>query len=55
VAGICGIAVTPDLYYWDCSRHQAIMRRYPQPIKSVLRKPEDIMNLFDTCCKYMEW
>ena len=49
MAGIYGIAVTPDLYYWDCPRHQEIMGRYPQPIKEVLRRPEDIMNTFDTC------
>jgi len=55
VAGICGIAVTPDLYYWDCPRHQEIMGRYPQPIRDVLRRPEDIMNPFDTSCKYMGW
>ena len=55
VAGICGIAVTPDLYYWDCPRHQAIMGKYPQPIREVLRKNEDTMNPFDTCCKYMGW
>ena len=55
VAGIYGIAVTPDLNYWDCPRHQEIIGRYPQPIKEVLREPEDIMNPFDTCCKYLGW
>ena len=55
VAGICGIAVTPDLYYWDCPRHQEIMGKYPKPIREVLRKPEDTMNPFDTCCKYIGW
>jgi len=25
------------------------MGRYPQPIKEVLRRPEDIINPFDTC------
>ncbi|HJH25634.1 MAG TPA: hypothetical protein C5S37_02425 [Methanophagales archaeon] len=55
VAGIYGIAVTPDLNYWDCPRHQEIMGNYPQPIKEVLRKPEEIMNPFDTCCKYIGW
>jgi len=57
VAGICGIAVTPDLNYWDCPRHQEIMGKYPQPIREVLRRPEDkdIMNPFDTCCKYIGW
>ena len=54
VAGICGIAVTPDLYYWDCPRHQEIMGKYPQPIRDVLRD-EDMMNPFDTCCKYIGW
>ncbi len=55
VAGIYGIAVTPDLHYWDCPRHQEIMGKYPQPIKEVLKKPEDMMNPFDTCCKYLGW
>jgi len=55
VAGICGIAVTPELSYWDCPRHQEIVGRYPQPIKEVLRRPEDVMNPFDTCCKYLGW
>ena len=54
VAGICGIAVTPDLNYWDCPRHQEIMGKYPQPIRDVLRD-EDMMNPFDTCCKYIGW
>jgi len=46
--------VTPDLYYWDCPRHQAIMGKYPQPIRDVLID-EDMMNPFDTCCKYIGW
>jgi len=54
VAGIYGIAVTPDRNYWDCPRHQEIIGRYPQSIKEVLREPEDIINPFDTCCKYIE-
>ena len=55
VAGIYGIAVTPDLHYWDCPRHQEIIGTYPQPIKEVLRNPEEIMNPFDSCCKYIGW
>ena len=55
VAGICGIAVTPDLNYWDCPRHQEIIGSYPQPVQTVLRKPEDIINPFDTCCKHIGW
>ena len=52
IAGIYGICVLPDLYYWDCLRHQEIMGKYPQPIRDVLRD-EDMMNPFDTCCKYI--
>ena len=55
IAGIHGICVLPDLYYWDCPRHQEIIGKYPQPIREVLRRPEDIMNPFDTCCKYLGW
>jgi hypothetical protein len=55
VAGICGIAVTPDLNYWDCPRHQEIIGRYPQPIQTVIKKPEDMANPFGTCCKYLGW
>jgi len=25
MAGICGIAVTPDLNYWNCPKHQEII------------------------------
>lgn len=55
VAGIYGIAVTPDLHYWDCPRHQEIIGRYPQPIRMVIKKSENMMNPFDTCCKYLGW
>jgi len=55
VAGIYGIAVTPDLNYWDCPRHQEIVGKYPQPIREVLRKTEDMMNPFGTCCNHLEW
>ena len=54
VAGICGIAVTPDLRYWDCPRNQKVLGRYPQPIKDVLRK-EEFGNPFDSCCRYLKW
>jgi len=39
MAGICGIAVTPDLNYWNCPRHQEIIEKYPRSIKGVLRRP----------------
>ena len=55
IAGIYGVAVTPDLNYWDCPRHQEIRGRYPQQIKEVLKKTEEITNPFDTCCKYIGW
>lgn len=54
VAGFCGIAVTPDLYYWDCPRAQKIIGKYPQPMQSVLRK-EGFGNPFDSCCRYLGW
>lgn len=55
VAGVCGIAVTPDLKYWDCPRHQEIIGRYPHPIRMVIKKSDKTMNPFDTCCKYLGW
>ena len=55
VAGIYGIAVTPDLNYWDCPRHQEVIGRYPQPIQTVIKKPGEVMNPFDTCCEYLGW
>jgi hypothetical protein len=59
VAGICGMAVTPDLYYWDCPRHQEIIGRYPQPIKEVLMwdniKRHKPVNLLETCCRNLKW
>ena len=53
VAGVCGIAVTPDLRYWDCPRNQEVLGRFPQPISSVLK--EGVRNPFDTCCRYLRW
>jgi len=55
VAGICGLGVTPDLKFWDCPRHQEIVGRYPQPIQKVIKKTENRVNPFDTCCKYLRW
>jgi len=54
VAGICGIVVIPDLYYWDCPRNQKILGKYPQPVKEVLKNGE-FGNPFDSCCKYLRW
>ncbi|RZN40104.1 MAG: hypothetical protein EFT35_03300 [Methanophagales archaeon ANME-1-THS] len=54
-AGIYGVAVTPDLNYWDCQRHQKVIGRHPQPIQAVIRSSEEMMNPFETCCKYIEW
>ena len=54
VAGICGIAVTPDLRYWDCPRNQKVLGKFPQPIASVL-KGDEFANPFDTCCKHLRW
>ena len=55
VAGIYGVAVTPDLKYWDCPRHQKVIGRYPQPIQTLIKGPEEMVNPFETCCKYLGW
>jgi len=55
VAGIYGVAVTPDLKYWDCPRHQKVIGTYPQPIRTAIKSPEEMMNPFETCCQYLGW
>ena len=54
VAGVCGVAVTPDLRYWDCPRNQKVLGKFPKPIREVLRKGES-GNPFDSCCRYLRW
>lgn len=36
IAGVLGISVLPDGTYWDCSRHQMVLGRYPQKIRDLL-------------------
>ena len=36
IARILGLSVLPDGTYWDCSRNQEIIGKYPQPIREVL-------------------
>lgn len=59
IAGILGISVLPDGTYWDCSRNQAVIGRYPQKIGDVLFwdyiKECKTVNPFDTCCKDIRW
>ncbi|MDN5308644.1 MAG: heme d1 biosynthesis protein [Methanolobus sp.] len=54
-AGILGISVLTDGTYWDCSRNQQMIGKYPQKINDVLFwdniknvKPRD---QFETCCR----
>jgi MoaA/NifB/PqqE/SkfB family radical SAM enzyme len=59
IARILGLSVLPDGTYWDCSRHQKVIGKYPQSIKDVLlwdnieeHKP---VNPFETCCRNLSW
>ncbi len=36
IARILGLSVLSDGTYWDCSRNQKVIGKYPQPIKEVL-------------------
>jgi MoaA/NifB/PqqE/SkfB family radical SAM enzyme len=55
IAGILGISVLPDGTYWDCSRNQKIVGKYPQRIKNVLFwdliHQHGTRDQFQTCCK----
>ncbi|HDS45130.1 MAG TPA: radical SAM protein [Methanomicrobia archaeon] len=59
IARILGLSVLPNGTYWDCSRHQNVIGKYPQPIKGVLLwdniKEHKPVNPFETCCKYLGW
>lgn len=59
IAGVLGLSVLPDGTYWDCSRNQLVIGKYPQKIKDVLfwdnivnNKPR---NQFETCCRRLEY
>lgn len=55
IAGVLGLSVLTDGTYWDCSRNQAIIGKYPQKIKEVLFwdhiKNETPRDQFNTCCR----
>lgn len=59
IARVLGLSVLPDGTYWDCSRNQKVIGKYPQQIKEVLLwdniKEHKPVNPFETCCKYIEW
>lgn len=59
IARILGLSVLPDGTYWDCSRNQKVMGKYPQPIKEVLLwdniKKQTPVNPFETCCRNLTW
>jgi MoaA/NifB/PqqE/SkfB family radical SAM enzyme len=55
IAGILGISVLPDGTYWDCSRNQRVIGRYPQKIHDVLFwdhiRNHTVHDQFQTCCR----
>lgn len=55
IAGILGLSVLPDGTYWDCSRNQEVIGKYPEPISKCLHQEhidnKSVQNPFDTCCK----
>lgn len=58
IAGILGYSVLPDGTYWDCSRNQKIIGKYPDRIKDKMAwnliNIEGTHNPLNTCCKQME-
>lgn len=59
IAGILGLSVLPDGTYWDCSRNQQIIGRFPQKINDVLLRDaigrERCRNQFETCCRRLKY
>ncbi|MEA1945008.1 MAG: hypothetical protein U9N07_06740 [Euryarchaeota archaeon] len=59
IARIIGLSVLTDGTYWDCSRNQKVIGRYPQPIREVLLweniKEHKPVNPFETCCRNLKW
>jgi len=59
IARILGLSVLPDGTYWDCSRNQKVIGKYPQPIREVLLwdniKRHEPVNPFETCCRNLKW
>jgi len=59
IAGVLGLSVLPDGTYWDCSRNQQIIGRFPQKIGDVLLRDaigrERCRNQFETCCRRLKY
>jgi len=59
IAGILGLSVLPDGTYWDCSRNQRVLGRFPQKIDDVLLRDaigrERCRNQFETCCRRLKY
>ncbi|WP_214041133.1 radical SAM protein [Methanoculleus sp.] len=55
IAGILGLSVLPDGTYWDCSRNQHTIGKFPQKIRDVLFREhiqqEKCRDQFETCCR----
>lgn len=59
IAGILGLSVLPDGTYWDCSRNQRVLGKFPQRIKDVVLKGNirsgKSRDQFETCCKKVDY
>ena len=59
IARILGLSVLTDGTYWDCSRNEKVIGKYPQPIREVLLwdniKKHEPVNPFETCCRNLKW
>lgn len=58
MAGILGYSILPDGTYWDCSRNQKTIGRYPLKVENCLAwdliNNEKAHSSLVTCCKKME-
>jgi MoaA/NifB/PqqE/SkfB family radical SAM enzyme len=59
IAGILGLSVLPDGTYWDCSRNQHTIGKFPQKIRDVLFREhiqqEKCRDQFETCCRRLDY
>ncbi|MEA1970752.1 MAG: radical SAM protein [Thermodesulfobacteriota bacterium] len=59
IAGILGISILPDGTYWDCSRNQHVLGKFPQKIGDVLFwnniQHEKCRDQFETCCRSLDY
>ncbi len=55
IAGILGVSIMPDGTFWDCSRSQNVIGKFPQNISECLFwdniREKIPRNQFETCCR----